>query len=576
MDCQQSKRLYDLMDAYREGVISTEEMGELDCLVTTDIQSCETFVWYVQLSTSLQFSIIGNEQEYNAQLEMSVDEALEKLMTDDSSDRMIGWLLGEEAEEKEKLIAFKQRNHIEKISQKRLEEYLKGQRQDKCDVEKPVSKNNLALGNRRKEFNTLKAIAACLVVGICLWFYLQSDEPMQVAKIVDSHNMLWQDPLPNIELMFVKNKEYVLRQGVAQIVFNNGAEILLEGPAKIRLESANGAYLSYGKLVANVPPKTMQFTVKTLSAQFIDMGTEFAIEAKEDGTSECHVFKGLVRLIAKKSEIVCAGETKRVLKNGQTIIVKDYNASKFIRSKYQINDQGVWPDYESTVLEHEPVAFWNFQNVDNLFQNIIPWSEYQANGASAQLQKNQLFENNHKVFLIDGVAGHFSLSDLETSPEGLTLVFHLWLDEILPQNIMWQHAPITSHLKYSRLLYLDDKEKMRLASTMGDDEYPDLYSLEVCDILDEQKILKAQYWHHIAIVFSKNWLAIQLFIDGALYCEKTTTRKVPFESDFSDMTFGVAGNEDDLRTMLGAINNVILFDTALSGDEIGELYQATH
>jgi len=113
-----------------------------------------------------------------------------------------------------------------------------------------------------------------------------------------------------------------LTKGVAQITFDSGAEVLVEGPAVFELTSARDGTLSFGKLVAHVPPAAIGFTIRTSSAAVVDLGTEFGVIAEAQGATEVHVFDGKVELevlgeeadspVATESIELVAGQARRL------------------------------------------------------------------------------------------------------------------------------------------------------------------------------------------------------------------------------------------------------------------------
>ena len=99
-----------------------------------------------------------------------------------------------------------------------------------------------------------------------------------------------------------------LESGVAQIEFFCGATVILEGPARLMLESSNVARLQSGRLRAQVPPAARGFQVHVDQLKVVDLGTEFGIEVNE-GQADVHVFDGEVELHQPNGEqrLVVAG-----------------------------------------------------------------------------------------------------------------------------------------------------------------------------------------------------------------------------------------------------------------------------
>ncbi|MCP5543259.1 MAG: FecR domain-containing protein [Akkermansiaceae bacterium] len=87
-----------------------------------------------------------------------------------------------------------------------------------------------------------------------------------------------------------------LASGVAVLSFDQGARVVLEGPADFQLTGRNSMELLSGRMRASVPPPAHGFTVATPSFDAVDLGTDFGCFVKPDGTGELHVLEGEVAL----------------------------------------------------------------------------------------------------------------------------------------------------------------------------------------------------------------------------------------------------------------------------------------
>lgn len=88
---------------------------------------------------------------------------------------------------------------------------------------------------------------------------------------------------------------YQLLEGVAQFQFAGGAQVNLAGPAILHIDGPQQITLHRGRLLAEIPPPAIGFTVKTPAAEVIDLGTQFGVAIGDDGAAEFHVLKGQVR-----------------------------------------------------------------------------------------------------------------------------------------------------------------------------------------------------------------------------------------------------------------------------------------
>ena len=84
-------------------------------------------------------------------------------------------------------------------------------------------------------------------------------------------------------------------QGVAEIDFFCGATLIVEGPAKLNVESDWSVQVASGRLRANVPPAARGFMVKAAGSTIIDLGTEFALDVGAE-TAHVEVIDGEVEL----------------------------------------------------------------------------------------------------------------------------------------------------------------------------------------------------------------------------------------------------------------------------------------
>jgi hypothetical protein len=86
---------------------------------------------------------------------------------------------------------------------------------------------------------------------------------------------------------------YEMVAGILELSYDNGAVVIIEGPAAFSLESDMLLRLGRGNLSAKVPDSALGFTVETEAAKVVDLGTEFSIRATAE-SSEVHVFDGEV------------------------------------------------------------------------------------------------------------------------------------------------------------------------------------------------------------------------------------------------------------------------------------------
>ena len=90
-------------------------------------------------------------------------------------------------------------------------------------------------------------------------------------------------------------------RGFAEITFDSGAQVVLEGPASLDLNSAWDATLRRGTLKANVPTEAMGFRISNPSVEVVDLGTVFTMIADRSGAADVLVLKGMVETSSRDS-----------------------------------------------------------------------------------------------------------------------------------------------------------------------------------------------------------------------------------------------------------------------------------
>ncbi|MEO1498792.1 MAG: FecR domain-containing protein [Planctomycetota bacterium] len=93
----------------------------------------------------------------------------------------------------------------------------------------------------------------------------------------------------------------VLRAGILEVEFRQGAVVVLEGPAHLVADDANAASLLQGRLAAVAPPWATGFRVDTPGVDVVDHGTEFAVNvsgAGADARVNVVVTEGEVEVLA--------------------------------------------------------------------------------------------------------------------------------------------------------------------------------------------------------------------------------------------------------------------------------------
>ena len=146
------------------------------------------------------------------------------------------------------------------------------------------------------------AAAACVLVGFWLLGRARPETGTEtkaeeyVARLTGSKACRWAEARETgrPRETFRKGQRLELASGFAEITFDSGAQVLLEGPASLDVDSAWGATLRHGTLKANVPSEAMGFRISSSSVEVVDLGTEFTMIADASGAADVLVLKGMI------------------------------------------------------------------------------------------------------------------------------------------------------------------------------------------------------------------------------------------------------------------------------------------
>lgn len=237
-------------------------------------------------------------------------------------------------------------------------------------------------GPQRKKISLLDvfrvggAIAALVAFALLLTMIEKSartpsNRPIPVvATLTGTVDAVWASPHSAISKGEKLTSDlFNLMKGLAEITFADGTQIVLEGPALLNVESSDKLYLQNGKISTIVPEGAEGFTVETPFAIVEDLGTEFAINAREE--SEVFVYKGGVRLEAKDEkggisavEEVTQGQARLITATDRQIINIGIDKELFFRR--------LPTSYDLSVRRSQPQAYWRFdRNRPGRMENVL-------------------------------------------------------------------------------------------------------------------------------------------------------------------------------------------------------------
>jgi len=150
------------------------------------------------------------------------------------------------------------------------------------------------------------AAAMMLAVGLVLGLSFRPgstrnreiDQPTEdgVAVLVHADQVEWMDAGRLQPGDMVSPGRIRIRSGVMELEFYSGARLLVEGPADLDLISAWEVDCKMGRVRGNVPPPARGFSITSPTFDLVDLGTEFGLAIESDGSSRVQVFDGEVEI----------------------------------------------------------------------------------------------------------------------------------------------------------------------------------------------------------------------------------------------------------------------------------------
>ncbi len=198
-----------------------------------------------------------------------------------------------------------------------------------------------------------RILAHAAVVAACLafvWWARQptaqkQSEPVYVAVIGHLNGITGPENFQPGQA--IATGELEIKSGLLELKFFNAATVILQGPARLELRSMDRLVLHHGRLAARVPESAIGFTVETPAGKIIDLGTEFGVNVRADGSMETHVFEGEIEVALPRQSTrrLTAGTALNVSTEG-TARETPANPAQFPRSVAQLDQLLINPGFE--------------------------------------------------------------------------------------------------------------------------------------------------------------------------------------------------------------------------------------
>jgi len=392
-------------------------------------------------------------------------------------------------------------------------------------------------------------------------------------------------------------KTVTLREGLAEVVFGDGAAVIIQGPATFEPTGPNAMRLDTGRIVAAIPVSAHGFTVATPGGLVTDYGTEFGVHVNTDGQTLAQTFSGRIGLTPKHGgeEVqLLAGDAVVATPHGQVREVVAEELAFISRDEFQAQrDAGTsayarWASY-SYELRRDPdvVAYYVFDGQD-VERGVLMNRAQSGDAADGQLG------NGDEIAQPRWVEGRFPQSralrfgqasggrtygvvvpDSDALDLDGEMTFALWVRAAEPQalagTLLSKRDVPPSRMNYQVSImadWVDGGRELQLGSGRDDDAMAGFAYSPATGRLAEPG------WHHIAI--TTGGTQVRYYLDGELV--HTADQPLPALTNDADLLIGtspaalvppLASGADPFH---GDISEILIAKRAFNEAEIQALY----
>ena len=368
---------------------------------------------------------------------------------------------------------------------------------------------------------------------------------------------------------------YELKIGIIELQTNSGVVLTLEAPASFTLLDDDGVRIDDGRVAAHVPEEATGFRVEIPNGTVIDLGTDFAVEAVKGEKSEVHVFNGVVQVNLSGSKASAAtplrlttGEATRIdYLTGMPSGI-DLDEQRFLR------DLDLSPrSYTKRVLEMAPAVFYPMDPArDGAFLKDMTPNRADARIHFGMAKEPVWAPGKIGLALALGGPSQQTFASVAEYPqaEGDQLSVMAWVTaRSRPRwaSIAKNWAGAEDWGQFHLGLYLDSGElEAHIQDSSGKE-------VTVKDAVP----LPLNRWHHVAFVADGAMLRLYRNgreVDAAPYHRLQRDPRIKALAIGTKLNLrGDAPEERDFNMWDGRLDELAIFNHALTADQVQELYE---
>lgn len=371
--------------------------------------------------------------------------------------------------------------------------------------------------------------------------------------------------------------ELALEGGIAQLSFRNGAQIVLEGRCGFEIIDEMTVVLTHGKMWAYCPEDAYGFKVLAPNGrEIIDLGTEFGIEISSSGTTNVHVFDGLVDVISpnSKPQRVTAGSALTWSNDDTSISHSEAQLDKFITPETLAKKR--FQAYKKSIASRDDLLlYYDFETQKGRrTPNSAPHSSKKTQGIIRGTNTVHGRFNSNRALQFENTGDRV---ELKMPPLGSASSF---------TTAAWLKIDRFDS-RISTIINSSNWEPGSIHFQIGQEGTLKIGINGGWSLLSNRDVIGLGKWHFIAVTWNFETKKTQLFCDGLPIPSKSsivTTQITPLQPQFGVSQIGAWTETVDYRDnslvdpprlsreLRGRIDEIMIFDHALTEKEILDLY----
>ena len=375
-----------------------------------------------------------------------------------------------------------------------------------------------------------------------------------------------------------------LQQGVAQVAFDRGAVVVLEGPAELEIVDAETCRLVSGSLSADVLPEAAGFSIAAGGFRISEHDARFGLRAGPRNVTEIHSFGSNLQLVDFRGPVgavrhLAPGHAVRweancdaaeFASNPDAFVTREELGRR--RRQNEKHSYSRWVDYSQRWLHDSSVVLryeFSKSNTDGKFINSVVAGEYLATPRFATPRLISGRWSDKHAMLFDGRTDVLDVDNQEAIQLRGNFSLALWLRTRSFPRRDWTRIVgkgFGSDRNYG--LWMDPQGEL-LWQVCSDS---DPQSQEEWDRLSLRSApMKIGEWQLVVGVVDGDQLMV--YVDGELQNSGMAPQEIATSDD--PLTIGfyddVPGHAE---YFCGELDELILLNRALAPEEIQQMYDA--